>query len=398
MIQFRWKSRIIDRLVRNGDTLENFSQLLLRLGIHESSDDITELLTIYDPSTMCDELCAPTVIAKILSKNILLDKLTDNHIINIADMCGDKCIHAYNNGYRIIMDDKIGCCKLYPITIINNAVHNGLFIRSIYAHHDITSDKTELSPSVTNNITDIAWNSDQDGTAIFQLCKNVENIHSTYINNLKELSFVKNIKKLRMADITDDDLKLFANLRELDLWFNKNTTTCNQVANTLRFLYANRSIISDNGIQMCKKIRKLSVANNMNITTCAPFAHSLIVLNAASSGITDAGLVCCLRIKVLNANFNNKITTCEPFAKTLKTLEACSAINEPCGITSGGLTRCYNLRNLYIEFNYTIDTISGFPLLKRIVYYGINLNIHSNSQLNIKRELESRKHIAVTRC
>jgi len=404
-------SKLISKLDKNNYFFHNdnnddilvdnttLSTILQSLDIYESTNDVIILLTtsnsrtntdkfsIERTLTMCDELCVPAKISSILRQCIRLNNVMDDHIINFKDTSIGRCIRIYNNGYRIIINNNIGRGDtiIWKIPAINNASHNGLFIRSIdTSYMMLMFYDTKLLQNITNDIINIRC----DDYDILQSRNNAEIIYSSQrVMNLKELSFAKNIKKLHVVRITDSDLESFTNLRELNLDCNKYVTSCNQIADTLWILDANRSIISDIGIYMCRKIKKLDASFNINITTCAPFAHSLIILDAVYSGITDAGLKCCTRIKVLDASYCSKITTCEPFAKTLKSLKINCTMSAQSGMTDQGLKRCTQIRFLHFYENPNINTISGFPLLKRLVYNTINPHI--------KEELKSRKHIIV---
>jgi len=391
--------KLIDRLIADGYSADgNLSRLLQNLDIHESPDDVIELLDAYDYDydispiikklgieralMICDELCAPEIVSRILLQNLPLTRVMENHIINSHEYYKlHNMLHAFNNGYKIIPNYDINS-HIYctPITdtqyfnvnasIINNASNNGLFTRSMVA--SIINGNDDILPHILDDIIYVnCFSGSSYSNTILLTCKNIESIAYIYGCDLKKSPSVKNIKSLRSQRITDDELKLCTNLRRLYLCDNKNIFTCAPFSNTLRILDVSQSsnssvgyLIGDYGLSMCKKIKSLNVAYNARITTCEPFAHSLIILNASRSGITDKGLVFCTRIKKLYANDNARITTCEPFANTLKYLE----FNAYGGITNSGIAHCYKLKTLHIGSNTKINTIKHFLLLERFTY------------------------------
>jgi len=384
-------SRLIHKLVENGypvNNVDSLSALLQNLDIHGSPDDVLALLKINATHefptgkkfsiklalTICDELCAPTIIKYILQHDVLLNTVMDKYIINSGIMTLQKYIDAFNNGYKIIARGNSYSTAAIRSRSLNNAFDNGLFLRSIIVCRIADID------NVSQYLLIIHVHSLLNSYPIPQKCTNIESVRN--MHNIDKLS-AKNIKTIDSVFISDDELKLCTNLRELYMCNNKNITTCAPFSNTIRILDAHWSSISNDGLQMCRQINKLDISNTVNITTCKPFAKTLVVLYANNSNMTDAGLAYCTRIKVLRADHDNKITTCEPFAKTLKSLSAVGS----CGISNYGLIHCYKLKILDIRYNSKINTIKHFSSLKRIVYRYGAIPFDLTEELNMRKNI-----------
>ena len=404
--QLREVSVFIDRLAKCGyfdgfakDDRVDLTKLLHDIGIHESSDDVISSLSIRDELrpgyqyaivvnigmvralTICDELCAPLIIHNIMSINILSDRMMDEQIINTHYITFADQIYAYNKGYRIIFGNGIQSGN--RITEINNASHNGLYIRSLQPSNT-EIDTVQLSPFLLNEIVHIntRYITINSISRILPQCKNIEILDEISQYDLGKLPFVQNIRNITSKYISNDDIKLCTHIYKLDIGNNTRVSSCTPFKDTLKILdVGGVATIGDKGLHLCTKIKILDASDNKNITTCEPFAANLVVLRAVYSGITDAGLMRCIRIKKLYAGGNCAITTCDPFSKTLRTLYA----GGMCGISDFGLTRCHKITTLNILGNSKINTVAHLKFLRRIYY---------NHVSNITTELVKFKKIA----
>ena len=393
-------SKLNDSNYFSCDHTIDLSTLLQNLNIHESTNDVFDLICANKDNLLgiieklgigieralmiCDELCAPYVISLALRCNLPLNRVMDNHIINFGSIYVlQRAIEVYNRGYKIITsyDSHIYCNYTGNATLdtqmINNAFNNGLFIQSMSATY--INGNIDILPHILDDIIYIQ-NLDESSHSnkILSTCRNIESIGFPNNVDLRNSPSIKNIKNLKSSRATDDMLKLCINLCRLYAFRNNSITTCAPFSSTLRMLDAEESSLGDSGLQMCKKIKSLDATHNKYITTCEPFAHSLIILLASHSGITDAGLASCTRIKKLYACGNEKITTCEPFAHTLKHL---LATEESCGISNSGLAHCYKLKTLHVGSNNKINTIVHFSSLTRFTHNFLNLSLEGEIKM-----------------
>jgi len=379
--------------------IATLSAILRSFDIYESVDDVIQLLTeeadcdIISPLvrrigieralTICDELSARDVVTNILLAENHLNKIMDNYIINAHDISYTTWIRLWNIGYNVMIPDMEDYTHALPASIMNNASHNGLFMRTInHCYVEINIYEKRISQSVTNDIIDVCMK-DNDTAILLQLYNNVENIDNMIDCDTSKLSYAKNIRSLFSRYITDNNLRACTNLQKLDVTNNHNITTCNRFANTLKILIARNTMIDDDGLNMCKNIKILHASYGNKITTCDPFAHNLIVLYAEGENckISDRGIACCARLKKLYADDNKKITTCKPFARTLRVVSACNTYSI-CGITDAGLIGCARLKELFVGHNPNIRSVRGFTLLKK--FSCANINTITNDELKMR--------------
>jgi len=402
-------SKLISAYLRiNGSTID-LKVLLPSLGIHESIDDIIELLTItvtHDSLNklgierallICDELCAHSIVDNILNLNIRLDRIYEYAIINHASnhpFNFDRVCKMYGNGYYPILRNKQNIIS--DATLLNIAFSNGLYISNSMLHmelHHISAINNNYLKDITNihisgrysitylnkiiHLTNV--NKLQITCANPQSC--IADIRDTYTQLAKQL---KCIDITNSGDIIDNEhLKLCTNLKELYISNNRCINKCApQFAGSLRLIYAAlNSSMCDDGLLLCTKLKILNAFNNPNIKTCAPFAHSLVMLNADNAcGISDYELRSCTRLKILCCKDNTKITTCTPFAKTLRVLDASGS----CGIRDDGLKLCTKLTYLNTSNNNKITTCAPFAHSLKIICYCRNGILNSNVKKCIK--------------
>jgi len=396
----RYNSKVIDKLADHGYFIDDvtgsdynyvdISEILENLGIHEAHDDIIELLCPYNNEVwrdtltyigveralhICDELGAQYAINKILSRNIKLDKIMDDHIINTRGIGYAHCILAFDMGYNIIpCYNTVYANTISPQCLnIVNAIHNGLLLRTINMRSfNQPSRKIMLQSALCDIIHIVDYNDlymicdiDCRDLLSLSLWKNVERIEGAHMYDIPNFSGAKNIKSITSRYVSGEHIRSCVNLRELCVPGNEKIKTCAYFADSLQSLDISWSMMGNIGLHMCRKIKILNASYNPNITNCNPFASSLIVLYAnGSCGITDKGLDRCTRIKKLHAAGGCTITHCHPFAKTLRILYAHGC----CGIHDAGLIHCHKLKELYAANNLNITTIKSFPSLKTLSY------------------------------
>lgn len=369
-------SRFIKKLLANGyQPVHTLSELLLHINIPESATDIAALLlqslsrsqsqshtiqldtittTIERCIYICDELCAGSIIKRIIDKNILLDKTIPAHIINYNSSDHHLIENVYSYGYKVIIDNTINAPELHDLQLAHNAYKNGLDVSHVIMHRALSA-----------NIYDYSKFSD--------MLEDIENIKFVYKVGYKDgskslhdrvcddtigiISRCKNIKCLQIPDssiiMTRDGVKMMVD-------------RLGQCDNMRNLVCVNMRGIDDNFLRRCKLIVHLCVNNNDEVTTCAPFAKTLRILEARNGcGIGDTALSLCNKLRKLYASSNCKITTCIPFAKTLRVLYA----GNTCGITDNGLQLCTNLCELYIHGNNNISYApSPFEKSLKILY------------------------------
>jgi len=373
----------------NGDTVD-IKVLLSSLDIHESSDDIFDLLWFVSrghPNNfenklhtigieralfICDELCAPTVVTKILNIGHRLNRIYECAIIN-HKYDPNYIVRAYNNGYRPISHDT--SYVIHDTALFNIACSNGLYISNFTLH---TNDINTIHSDYSKDITDIhiySSRSNSNSNKITHLT-NVNKLkitqESPYNSNIRD-TYEQLAKQLTCINITNSNniinnmhLELCTNLKELYMNSNRYITKCTQqIARSLRSIYvAFNGSMHDNGLLLCTNLKILNASNNRYIRTCTPFAHSLVMLDATDHcGISDDGLKLCTRLKILCSDNNKKITTCSPFAKTLRILDA----SYSCGIGDNGLKLCTKLTYLNASHNNKITTCAPFTNSLKII-------------------------------
>jgi len=404
-------SKLISAYLRiNGGTID-LKVLLPSLGMHESIDDIIELLTMTATHNrlnklgverallICDELCAPDIINNILNLCIRLNRIYEYAIINHT--CDTNHSRRYSDGYRPIFSNR--SYTIYNATLFNIALSNGLYISNSMLHIELRH-LSVINSDYLKDITNI------------QICdsyiSNLDKIaHLTNVNKLKIMflnpgdctvnicyTYTQLAKQLECIDITNsyniinnDHLKLCKNLRELYINNNQYIDKCApQFAGSLRLICASGiSSMCDDGLLLCTNLKILNASNNRNIKTCVPFAHSLVMLDASAwCGISDNGLKSCTRLKILCCKYNTSITTCAPFAKTLRILDAASSS----GIGDDGLKLCTKLTYLNASHNDKITTCTPFThSLKIICGYECNIP-NSNLKKCVKLSYVGRKY------
>jgi len=395
----------VSKLIRaylqiNGGTVD-LKVLLPSLDIHESPDDIIELLVaglctysltfaiqlrkigIERALLICDELCTPVIIDEILNIGERLDRLYEYKIINHRCDSPDIC-KAYNNGYQPIPHNG----KSYYIlntTLLNTAFDNGLYISNSTLY---LCDFDVINSNYTKDITNLHFHNFTGSKKMDEIW-NLENVKKLMITYACVLQYdnachifervAKQLECIKIMDsgctINDTHLELCVNLKELYADNNKCIKKCTQqYAKSLRLISASVDRVYDcsigsNCLLLCTNLKILNAHNNPNIITCAPFAHSLVALFAGQSncyvernglaqccGIGNDGLRLCTRLKILHCANNIKITTCSPFAKTLRILDA----SRMCGIGDDGLKLCTRLTYLNASDNNDITTCASF--------------------------------------
>jgi len=381
----------------DGNTVD-LKVLLPSLGIHESSDDIIDLLLfayhdfannfanklhtigIERALFICDELCAPIVVTKILNIGRRLDRIYEYAIINHT-YDPNHMYNVYNKGYRPISYNELYI--IFDATLFNIALSNDLYISNSTLRTELY-DLNAIDSNYLKDITDMhisdPGESDLHLDKIMHLT-NVDKLRVTHgiltdykvtVRNIRD-AYKQLAKQLKCINITnsyniinDEHLALCINLREL--YMNNNTyidKCARQFAGSLRSIYASRSSMCDDGLLLCANLKILNAFYNNHITTCAPFAKSLVMLNASGDcGISDDGLKLCTRLKILCCMCNKKITTCVPFAKTLRLLDASIS----CGIKDDGLKLCTKLTFLDASHNNKITTCAPFANSLKIIF------------------------------
>jgi len=402
-------SKLISAYLRiNGGTID-LKVLLQSLNIHESPDDIIELLTmtvtrnslnklgIERALLICDELCAHSIVDNILNLCIRLNRICGYAIINHASNHPHdlrRVCKMYGNGYYPILCDEQN--TISDAASLNIACSNGLYITNLMLRtelYDINNINSDYLKDITNiHISNMYFIKKLD--KIIHLT-NVNKLRITCVNPLSYMVDIRDThtqlaKQLECINITNlydtidnEHLKLCTNLKELYISNNRCIDKCApQFAESLRLIYAaSDSSMCDDGLLLCTKLKILNAFNNPNIKTCAPFAHSLVMLDAGRyCGISDYGLRSCTRLKILCGKENYKITTCVPFARTLRVLDASGS----CGIGDDGLELCTKLTYLNIGSNYKIRTCAPFAHSLKIICYYPHYMIHSNVKKCIK--------------
>jgi len=334
----------------------DFATLLRDIDIHENITDIITLLTIDHVTDItpilskigieralfiCDELCAPAIVRKIIRKKIILNTVSQIHTINLNVANITNIYGAYKRGYKIIPNIGVGGRFRNNPKTDNNyiALLNDMYVRNLrWVIHDVDRNTIE------KNIKEI---------------RAIE-LYDTYVNarTIDMISICTNVESL-YCESTDHEYATLMPYADPSSFRNLH------IMPHLRYISAN-TILNNECLELCTNIYKLDASCNSYITTCDPFAHSLRVLDASyKCGICDIGLIRCTHLKNINVDDNCKITTCAPFAKTLKIL---SAECEKCGINDQGLLLCTNLKKLYCNYNCNITTCAPFAKTIRVLH------------------------------
>jgi len=330
-------------------------------------NDINTILTTFD------KLAEISIVNDIIHK--YMNKKHGSALCIINHTC-DDVVNAYARRYILVFNNAM--TELNYICNIKSALKNGLYIK------DLRYDENVIDNSGNNAPCNLF------AKTLKKLCidefeciiDDTELANCTFIENLKIYSigshittfkpFAKSLKSvclISFCEVDDKILRSCTSITKLDVDGNKNITSCDAFANTLRILNASNSYgwesicgISDAGLYKCTKIEVLYASFNNNITTCNQFAKTLRILHADSCGISTDGLKLCTQIKELNANDNNRITTCAPFAQSLRILFA-----SECGICDNGLTLCTQITKLCASNNPKITTCVPFAKTLRIL-------------------------------
>jgi len=375
-------SKLVAKLTTISGHTCDFATLLRDMGIHDPVADIITLLTIDHVTDItpillkigiewalfiCDELCAPAIVRKIIRKKIMLDHISQNHIINLCITDIREIFEAYKRGYKIVPNIDMRECDI-PINDKHIALLNGMYAHNIkWSMYDVDHD------IIGKNIKEIR---------VIKLCD--ADVNASTIN---VISACTNVESLHCQEhLTCIDYAHFADSFR-NLCFMPH----------LRYIFAD-GILGDKCLELCSVIHELIADNNPYITTCNSFAYSLRRLSAGGGcGICDAGLIRCTRLKYIDVDQNQKITTCAPFAKTLRILSAQCDASSRCGISDHGLLLCTNLKKMYCNGNCNITTCA--PFAKTIIVLHTEHNLLSDSGLmncTKLRELNHTSNINIT--
>ena len=302
--QFANFSKLIAKHIQlNGDSTD-ISTILASLDIYESLSDVLLLLNyVYSAKLIsrigigralfiCDELCAPDAVTRIIHGKKRLDNLAENYIINHNIDCesfdNTEIYSVYNNGYKVIPHktsySHVGIReKIYLNSeTYSCAYDNGLYIPNRPIDVNCTGknhhfkDATHICIHNNKNINIVAVN--------MMSCENVKKITICESISSRKISGCGTIQRAfrRLREIDDiyvyncEDLDLIGvqhnKVRRLTICFDFNNypKSCTPFAKTLRELNVQFSIngIDDNGIVLCTHLKILRVARNSNITTC----------------------------------------------------------------------------------------------------------------------------------
>lgn len=198
-------------------------------------------------------------------------------------------------------------------------------------------------------------------------------------NTLKKLT--TNSFRLRSSGIKD--LKL----EELHIKNNEKIHDINFLKNTLRVLDCSGSFskLGQNGISQLAKLEYLNVSGNMYIYDVNHLANTLKYLYCNHSGVRQDGIEKLTKLQVLHSN--NGIYDVNHISSSLTDLNCCGYIHKGCRvhideiITQEGLSKCVNLKHLYMSRNFYIKNINHLKNLETLYCSHTNLTQGGISEL-----------------